>query len=132
MLTGLNHVTVAVKDIERSLQFYTDLLGLSAVVRWNTGAYLSLGDLWLCLSVGNTSPAQDYSHIAFSVAEHDFDLFCAGLENAGVINWKSNSSEGASYYLLDPDGHKLEVHVGDLQTRLRSLKQKPYEGLQWL
>jgi len=90
MLTGLNHITVAVKELERSLQFYTDLLGMSAVVRWNAGAYLSLGDLWLCLSVDNASPTQDYSHIAFSVAESDFEVFCADLENAGVINWKTN------------------------------------------
>jgi len=132
MLTGLNHITVAVKDIDRSLRFYTNILDMNAVVKWNTGAYLSLGDLWLCLSVDNASPAQDYSHIAFSIAGNDFDSFCKKLERAGVVSWKKNSSEGQSFYLLDPDNHKLEVHVGSLQTRLESLKQKPYEGLQWL
>jgi catechol 2,3-dioxygenase-like lactoylglutathione lyase family enzyme len=28
MLTGLNHLTLAVTDLERSVEFYTDLLGL--------------------------------------------------------------------------------------------------------
>ncbi len=27
MLTGLNHLTLAVTDVERSVAFYTDLLG---------------------------------------------------------------------------------------------------------
>ncbi|HEX5514181.1 MAG TPA: glutathione transferase, partial [Gammaproteobacteria bacterium] len=44
--------------------------------------------------------------------------------------WKDNKSEGDSLYFLDPDGHKLEIHVGDLESRLAALREKPYEGLQ--
>ena len=43
-----------------------------------------------------------------------------------------NHSEGRSLYVLDPDGHKLEIHVGTLADRLESLKRKPYAGLVWL
>ncbi|GHL45122.1 hypothetical protein ECZU28_51170 [Escherichia coli] len=31
------------------------------------------------------------------------------LAQAGAEVWKDNRSEGASYYFLDPDGHKLEL-----------------------
>ncbi len=96
------------------------------------GAYLSLNDLWFCLSCDQVSPAQDYSHLAFDIAEQDFPAFTAKLRLAGVKEWKQNKSEGQSMYFLDPDGHQLEVHCGDLQSRLDSLKTMPYSGLMWL
>lgn len=132
MLRGLNHITIAVSNLEQSLLFYSGLLGMQAHVRWDKGAYLSLGDLWFCLSCDDVSPAKDYSHIALDIAEVDFPAFAVKLRQAGVKEWKQNKSEGCSLYLLDPDGHQLEVHSGDLQSRLDSLKDQPYSGLVWL
>ncbi|WP_333606706.1 fosfomycin resistance glutathione transferase [Arsukibacterium sp.] len=132
MLQGLNHITIAVSDLARSLAFYTELLGMTAHVRWDAGAYLSLGDVWFCLSCDKVAPGRDYSHIALDIAAKDFTAFVTRLRQAGVTEWKQNSSEGQSLYFLDPDGHKLEVHCGSLQTRLNALKNKPYSGLVWL
>lgn len=80
------------------------------------GAYLSAGDLWLCLSLAPSSPASDYTHYAFSIDDDKFDDGVARLLRAGVTCWKENSSEGSSYYFLDPHGHKLELHSGNLVT----------------
>jgi len=131
MLTGLNHITLSVSDLARSLQFYQQLLGFQLEVQWARGAYLSLPGFWLCLSLGEVKPAQDYSHLAFSISAQDFADFAAKLRAAAVVEWQQNSSEGASLYLLDPDGHQLEIHCGSLQSRLASLRQQPYTGLQW-
>lgn len=132
MLQGLNHITIAVSDLERSLAFYIGLLGMKAHVRWDAGAYLSLGGVWFCLSCDDPKPSPDYSHLALDIAEHDFAVFVTKLREAGVPEWQQNSSEGQSVYFLDPDGHKLEAHSGSLQTRLNALKNKPYSGLVWL
>jgi hypothetical protein len=70
----------------------------------------------------------DYTHYAFTVAEEDFEPFSHKLEQAGVTVWKQNKSEGASFYFLDPDGHKLELHVGNLAARLAACREKPYAG----
>jgi len=131
VLNGINHITVAVSDLEESFDFYASLLGMKPEVKWESGAYLSVGDLWVCLSTDDASPARDYSHISFSVAENDFQVYCSQLLSSGVETWKKNSSEGDSLYILDPDGHKLEIHIGSLKSRLQELKSNPYKGLKW-
>lgn len=132
MLNGLNHITLAVRNLDKSLDFYVALLGFTPNVRWDRGAYLTLGDLWLCLSVNQSCPATDDSHLAFNFDGDDFAGFVNRLKHAGVRQWKTNNSEGDSFYFLDPDGHKLEIHVGSLQTRLKSLQENPYNGTKWL
>ncbi|ADZ91614.1 Glutathione transferase [Marinomonas mediterranea MMB-1] len=132
VVSGLNHITLSVSDLARSLTFYVDLLGMKGHVKWDKGAYLSCGDLWLCLYCDDVSPAGDYTHIAFNVQEADFTTCRDKLRQAGVTEWKVNSSEGDSVYFLDPDGHKLEIHSGNLMSRLESLKEAPYSGLVWL
>lgn len=134
MLKSLNHLTLAVSDIASSIGFYHHLLGLPLHARWDSGAYLSCGDLWLCLSLDaqrhDIAPQEsDYTHYAFSIDENDFAAFVARLAKAGVTSWKKNKSEGESFYFLDPDGHKLEAHVGNLAQRLAACRAKPYKGM---
>ncbi|CAI1556175.1 MULTISPECIES: fosfomycin resistance glutathione transferase [Serratia] len=132
MLTGLNHLTLAVTDVDRSLDFYRDLLGFVPHARWQSGAYLSLGELWLCLSLDAArSPAnsRDYTHYAFSAAKEQLALVAQRLRQAGVKEWKRNRSEGESLYFLDPDGHQLEIHAGSLASRLAACREKPYQGM---
>jgi catechol 2,3-dioxygenase-like lactoylglutathione lyase family enzyme len=134
LLTGLNHLTLAVTDLNRSVAFYQDLLQLRLEATWDTGAYLSLPGLWLCLSVDplcNSGPAADYTHYAFTISAIDFPMFVERLRSASVQEWRDNRSEGASFYILDPDGHKLEAHVGDLASRLAACRERPYAGMKF-
>ena len=129
-VTGINHITLAVSDVERSLAFYRDMLGFKVRGIWTTGAYLEAGPLWLCLSLDEKSrsaPHPDYSHIAFSTEEADYAGLSARLADACRI-WKEDKSEGASVYFLDPDGHKLELHMGTLQSRLDHYQTTPPIG----
>lgn len=132
MLTGLNHLTIAVRDLDLSVDFYHLLLGFHLHARWDSGAYLSLDRLWLCLSLDSLKapgPAPDYTHYAFSIRQDNFQAFLQHLRDHGVIEWRQNRSEGESIYFLDPDGHKLEAHVGDLDSRLEQCRVAPYTGM---
>lgn len=134
MLTGLNHLTLAVTDLNRSVAFYRDLLQLQLSATWDIGAYLSLPGLWLCLSLDplhESTPAADYTHYAFSLEAVDFLPFVERLRSANVREWRDNRSEGASFYFLDPDGHKLEAHVGSLASRLAACRQRPYARMKF-
>ncbi|MCC7597897.1 fosfomycin resistance glutathione transferase [Janthinobacterium sp. FW305-129] len=133
MLTGLNHLTLSVRDLARSVAFYRDLLGLRLHAHWDRGAYLSAGDLWLCLSLDGqgtaalASPA--YTHYAFAISQENFAAFAARLRTAGVAEWQQNNSAGDSLYFLDPDGHQLEAHAGSLAQRLAACRAAPYQGM---
>lgn len=129
LLTGLNHITLAVSGLQRSIDFYQELLGMTLKARWSGGAYLLLGDLWVCLSVDEARPADDYTHIALSCNARDFPAWRARLVAADVGFFKDNLSEGDSLYFLDPDGHKLEIHVGNIDTRLDAMKPADFSDL---
>jgi catechol 2,3-dioxygenase-like lactoylglutathione lyase family enzyme len=134
MLSGLNHLTLAVTDLNRSVSFYHELLQLQLDATWDNGAYLSLPGLWLCLSLDPSrlsAPAAEYTHYAFTADAGDFSTLVARLRAGGVQEWRDNRSEGASFYFLDPDGHKLEAHVGDLASRLQACRAKPYAGMKF-
>ena len=122
MIRGLNHVTLAVRDVPRAVAFYEGVLGLRLRALWEGGAYFEAGALWLCLSRdADAAPRDDYTHIAFDVAPEDFAEMAERVRAAAPI-WRENRSEGASLYITDPDGHRLELHVGDLESRLAAYR----------
>ncbi len=129
---GFNHLTLSVSNLDASIEFYCGLLGFKGEVRWKTGAYLSYQNCWLCLTLGDVKPCQDYTHFAFTYDSDAMTQIQLKTAFQAVRQWQSNSSEGDSLYIKDPDGHKLELHSGSLATRLDSLKVKPYDGLEWL
>lgn len=86
MLTGLNHLTLAVTDVDRSLDFYRDLLGFVPHARWQSGAYLSLGELWLCLSLDAArSPGKALS---------GNDVFLTGRRANGAVRRRARLTLG--------------------------------------
>ena len=134
MITGLNHLTLSVSDLQQSFDFYTQVLGYQPIAKWKRGAYLLAGDLWLCLSLDrntHTSPLEEYTHIALSVSAENFETYCDRLLSLGIKSWQTNTSEGNSFYLLDPDHHKLELHVGNLRSRIEATKKAPYEDMEF-
>jgi catechol 2,3-dioxygenase-like lactoylglutathione lyase family enzyme len=134
MITGLNHLTLSVRDAKRAFEFYTQVLGLKPVAKWPTGAYLLAGDLWIALVQDqHVRPAKlpEYTHIAFSVSPQDFSALCARITASDAELWQENRTEGASLYFTDPDGHKLEIHASDLAARLKSAREKPWDGLEF-
>jgi catechol 2,3-dioxygenase-like lactoylglutathione lyase family enzyme len=132
MIRRINHVTLAVRDLGASFAFYAEVLGLRPVARWFKGAYLEAGTDWICLSLDaetRSGPLGEYTHLAFSVDAESFGEAVKRLRSADVQCWHENRSEGESFYFLDPNGHKLEQHVGNLQSRLNALRELPPKEL---
>ncbi|MCS5711897.1 VOC family protein [Candidatus Berkiella aquae] len=140
MIKGMNHVTLAVLDINISFTFYTTVLGLQPLVKWDKGAYFVIGDqakgagFWFCLNVDEKrEPNPCYTHYAFTVSKTDFDAMSAKILASGAHIFKENTSLGESLYFLDPDEHKLEIHVGNYQERIAAKKAHlgEWEEVEW-
>ena len=133
MIGSLNHVTLSVRDLDRSFAFYRDVLGLRPLARWKKGVYLLAGEeTWICLILDprtRNDPLLEYTHVAFSVNPERFAIAVERIRVSGASEWQQNSSEGDSLYFLDPDGHKLEVHAGDWPSRLEACRARPYEEM---
>jgi catechol 2,3-dioxygenase-like lactoylglutathione lyase family enzyme len=135
MITGISHVTLSVGKLARSYRFYVEVLGCKPIARWPKGAYLTAGNVWIALVVDRhtrSGALPEYTHIAFRLPARAFDAFATRIRASGAEIFQENVTEGRSLYFLDPDGHKLEIHVGDLKSRLASAKKAPWKRLRFL
>jgi catechol 2,3-dioxygenase-like lactoylglutathione lyase family enzyme len=131
MISGINHLTWSVADIEETFSFYVDVLGLTPVMKSEWSAYFLAGDVWIAVVKGEHRKDSRYDHVAFRVDEADYRALVASLERHGVSQWKVNESEGASFYFLDPSGNRFEVHSSDLEARVRDGKANWGDAVTW-
>lgn len=120
----LGHVVFYVKDLERSLKFYQDLLGFQEVGRMFNGAAAALTSgrthhELLLIQVGDApGPPQGRRrglyHIGIKIGDNLDELRAAKkeLERTGVIiDGMSDHTVSQSLYLRDPDGNEVELYV---------------------
>lgn len=120
----LGHVVFYVRDLEKSLAFYRDLLGFKEVGRVFNGAAAALTsgrthhELFL-IQVGDApgpSPGRRRGlyHSGIKIGDNLAELRAAKqeLERAGVpISGMSDHTVSQSLYMRDPDGNEVEVYV---------------------
>jgi catechol 2,3-dioxygenase-like lactoylglutathione lyase family enzyme len=140
MITGLNHITLAVRDIDISFKFYRDILGFTPLCKWEGSAYFLIGQpedphaLWFCLDRNPKRESSSCStHYAFSVSLDHFDALSKRVVESGAQIYQPNTTPGKSLYFLDPDAHKLEIHIGNWQDRLKAKKDNPgnWKNIEW-
>lgn len=112
----LNHVGLFVADLDRSVAFYGDALGLERKARpdfGDKGAWFAIGaeqELHV-IERGDAGalPEDPPSHFALVVADEADAV--AHLEKRGIpIRSRSRRPDGAVQILIrDPDGHSIEL-----------------------
>jgi catechol 2,3-dioxygenase-like lactoylglutathione lyase family enzyme len=123
VITGVNHLTFSVSDLEESVRFYTGVLGFGLASRREGEAHLLAGDAWVALILDpsvRSGALPEYTHAAFSVSVESFGALDRRIRRWGAETWQENQTEGDSLYFLDPNGHKLEIHVSGLKARIES------------
>ncbi len=128
-ILGLNHLTFAVEDLEKSIELYKVIFGDRIVARNEKLAYFDVNGLWIALNVENAIPSEDrdrtYTHVAFSMTKEDQVKLKKKLDSLNIPTKSGrtrNSREGQSLYLRDYDGHLMEFHDKNLSDRLSYYK----------
>jgi catechol 2,3-dioxygenase-like lactoylglutathione lyase family enzyme len=110
----INHVSVAVTDVEKAAAFYKALLGLKEVSRpGNGGINLGLGSGFLGLyKLPNPGTV---NHFCIGVDDFDPDAMAERLKAQGIVatvdrNPANRTTGGDQLYFTDPD--KTRVQLG--------------------
>ncbi len=127
---GISHITLLVKNLERSANLLVSVLGAEEVYSSDNKQFsiskekfFIIGDTWLVLMEGSSLPERNYNHIAFKIPASEFNDFKIRLEAAGVECKEDRfrvQGEGASLYFYDFDNHLFELHTGTLKERLET------------
>ncbi len=126
-ILSIDHVVLRVRDIERSLRFYSEVLGCReerrienlGLIQLRAGASLiDLVDMEKPLGkLGGAAPGKDarnVDHVALRIARFSEDELRAHLEAHGVEPGKVDQRYGAegvgpSMYIRDPDDNVIEL-----------------------
>jgi catechol 2,3-dioxygenase-like lactoylglutathione lyase family enzyme len=122
-VTGVNELVLEVVDLEESIRFYTEVLGLPLVERWDhRGAvWVMAGDrtrigLWrpqVGLAGGRGGV---HVHYAMHVPEESYDAAVERLRahELQVQEEIFEEDRGRAAYVTDPDGHVVELWTWDV------------------
>jgi len=117
----LNHAVLRVRDLERSLAFYADVLGFEPIARaGNMMAFMRAPgsenhhDLGLARVGANAPPPNESGvglmHLAWEVDEIEALREAAEkLQRYGTISGASDHGATKSIYGYDPDGNEFEI-----------------------
>ena len=120
-VTKLLHTRMRVSDIDQTIRFYTDVLGLEVVERKTSprGSHLAflhvpnsdeLIELCSFPPSGPVTVQEDLVHLAFQV--ENLDATIAALQKKGVkiTDGPTRTSSGSRFIFIDaPDGYEVEL-----------------------
>lgn len=123
---GVDHVVFLVRDMDRALAFYEGVLNcrpgfhypaLGMVQVWFGSALIVLWDITDPGAAAAVPPVQggrNVDHVCLACGPFDHDALRAHLAAHGVAiereaNHGGARGMGASFYVRDPDGNKIEI-----------------------
>ena len=124
-LEGLDHVALGVQDVERSADWYVEVLGFERRYQgmWNgIPVFIGKGKTAIALfparnqskNPSTSRPTAGMLHLALRANRHNFLAAQRELEKRGIEFQFQDHEISHSIYFQDPDGIKLEITTYEL------------------
>ena len=135
MIEGLSHITFITRDLDRMEEILTGVLDARRI--YDSGEqtfslskerFFDVGGLWIATMQGDPLPEKSYNHVAFKMAEGEYDDRLKRIRALGLEvkpGRERVAGEGRSIYFYDDDNHLFELHSGNLEQRLARYAKKP-------
>jgi catechol 2,3-dioxygenase-like lactoylglutathione lyase family enzyme len=125
-LDGIDHVALSVSDVERSAQWYIEVLGFERLHEgmWNSiPTFIGKGNTALALfparSIARSTSTRgdiEMLHLAFRADRKNFVIAQEELKRRGIKFEFQDHEICHSIYFRDPDGHELEITTYELDV----------------
>ena len=111
-VTGIDHVVLHVRDLERAKRFYIGLLGFTIAHESSWQSFLSCGSQQVALfemrGGADIHAGSEMNHMALRLQGGEYEEVKGTLEAAGVAV-HGRPGDDRCIYFDDPDGHHLQV-----------------------
>jgi glyoxylase I family protein len=128
---GVHHMALICDDVERTIQFYQELLGFPLVELMENRDYKGSTHLFFDIGNDNLLAFFDFpglglkpgiealggvQHIAISTTPENLERIKARLEERGITYLGPDRGVTTSIYFKDPDGIQIELIAEPLRT----------------
>ncbi len=112
--TGIDHVVLYVRDVDRSRRFYEDLFAMTVDHQSPGHVFLRCGAQLFAIfqAEDDFETGFELNHLAFRVEEGTYEDITGELKERG-IQVSGRSSDDRCVYFRDPDGYRLQIVVPD-------------------
>jgi lactoylglutathione lyase len=120
-VTKLLHTRMRVSNIDQTIQFYTDVLGLEVMERKTSPrgshlAFLKVPNSEELIELASYPPSgpvkvqEDLVHLAFQVENLDETMRELTVKGVKIADGPTQSSSGSRFIFIDaPDGYEIEL-----------------------
>lgn len=102
----IDHVSIQVNDLQRSINFYQKMFGFSVVSRDKNNEIVRLGTTKTVVSLHHKSPTGIVDHFAIGVDHFDKESVTRDLKQLGA-NPEENIDAG--FHVKDPEGLNVQI-----------------------
>ncbi len=119
-VAGVNELVLEVLDLERAEHFYSELLGLPVVERWEHRdvVWVRAGRTRIGLWKPQVGVAGGrggiHVHYALQIADEDYESTVGRLRGCGLEVFEDDFGHSRAAYVTDPDGNVVEFWTGDI------------------